>query len=40
VLVAALDDLESMKRATDRTKDKLDLEEIQAIRRLRLRVAR
>jgi predicted nucleotidyltransferase len=37
VLVASLDDLESMKRAANRTKDQLDLEEIAVIRRLRAR---
>lgn len=37
VLVASLDDLEAMKRAAQRPKDKLDLEEIEAIRRLRAR---
>jgi predicted nucleotidyltransferase len=37
VLVASLDDLEAMKRAVVRPKDKLDLEEIEAIRRLRAR---
>lgn len=35
VLVASLDDLEAMKRAAGRPKDRLDLEEIEAIRRLR-----
>lgn len=35
VLVASLDDLAAMKRATGRAKDKLDLEEIEVIRRLR-----
>jgi hypothetical protein len=39
VLVAALDDLEAMKRAWGRGKDKLDLEEIEVIRRLRARGA-
>jgi hypothetical protein len=34
VLIASLDDLESMKRAAGRTKDLLDLEEIEVIRRL------
>lgn len=37
VLVASLDDLEAMKRAAGRGKDKLDLEEIEVIRRLRAR---
>ena len=37
VLVASLDDLEAMKRSAGRPKDKLDLEEIEAIRRLRAR---
>jgi hypothetical protein len=37
ILIASLDDLESMKRAADRPKDRLDLEEIQVIRRLRAR---
>ena len=35
VLIASLDDLESMKRAAGRPKDLLDLEEIEVIRRLR-----
>ena len=35
VYVAALDDLEAMKRAADRPKDRIDLEEIDVIRRLR-----
>ena len=35
VLVASLDDLESMKRAAGRPKDLIDLEEIEVIRRLR-----
>jgi predicted nucleotidyltransferase len=35
VLVASLDDLEAMKRAANRPKDRLDLEEIAVIRRLR-----
>ncbi len=34
VLVASLDDLEAMKRTAGRPKDRLDLEEIEAIRRL------
>jgi hypothetical protein len=34
-LIASLDDLESMKRAAGRAKDQIDLEEIEAIRRLR-----
>jgi hypothetical protein len=37
ILVASLDDLEAMKRAADRPKDRLDLEEIEVIRRLRAR---
>jgi hypothetical protein len=37
VLVASLDDLEAMKRAAGRRKDEIDLEEIEAIRRLRNR---
>ena len=37
ILVASLDDLEAMKRASGRPKDNLDLEEIEAIRRLRAR---
>lgn len=39
VLIASLDDLEAMKRTAGRGKDKLDLEEIEAIRRLRARRA-
>ena len=39
VLVASLDDLEAMQRASDRPKDRLDLEEIEVIRRLRARGA-
>jgi hypothetical protein len=35
VLVASLDDLAAMKRTADRPKDRLDLEEIDVIRRLR-----
>lgn len=35
VLVASLDDLTAMKRATGRVKDRLDLEEIEVIARLR-----
>jgi predicted nucleotidyltransferase len=35
ILIASLDDLESMKRAAGRPKDQLDLEEIEVIRRLR-----
>ncbi len=35
ILVASLDDLESMKRAAGRPKDLVDLEEIEVIRRLR-----
>jgi hypothetical protein len=38
ILIASLDDLESMKRAAGRPKDLLDLEEIEVIRRLRRRV--
>ena len=37
VLIASLDDLEAMKRAAGRDKDRLDLEEIDAILRLRPR---
>lgn len=37
VLVASLDDLAAMKRAAGRAKDRLDLEEIAAIKRLRER---
>ena len=37
ILVASLDDLEAMKRAANRPKDRLDLEEIEVIRRLRAR---
>ena len=37
VLVASLDDLADMKRAAGRPKDRLDLEEIEVIRRLRAR---
>jgi hypothetical protein len=37
ILVASLYDLESMKRAAGRPKDRLDLEEIEVIRRLRAR---
>jgi hypothetical protein len=37
VLVASLEDLGAMKRATGRAKDQLDLEEIEAIRRLQRR---
>jgi predicted nucleotidyltransferase len=37
ILVASLDDLETMKRAANRPKDRLDLEEIVVIRRLRAR---
>ncbi len=39
VLVASLEDLEAMKRASGRDKDKLDLEEIEVIKRLRTRGA-
>jgi predicted nucleotidyltransferase len=35
VLIASLDDLEAMKRVSHRPKDAIDLEEIEAIRRLR-----
>jgi predicted nucleotidyltransferase len=35
VLLASLDDLAAMKRAADRPKDRVDLEEIDVIRRLR-----
>jgi hypothetical protein len=34
ILIASLDDLEAMKRAAGRAKDRLDLEEIEVIRRL------
>jgi len=37
ILIASLDDLEAMKRAANRPKDHLDLEEIEVIRRLRKR---
>ena len=37
VLVASLDDLESMKRAASRPQDKVDLEEIEVFPRLRAR---
>jgi predicted nucleotidyltransferase len=37
VLVASLDDLEAMKREAGRDKDRIDLEEIEVIRRLRAR---
>ena len=37
LLIASLDDLETMKRAANRPKDRLDLEEIEVIRRLRAR---
>jgi predicted nucleotidyltransferase len=37
VLIASLDDLEAMKRAADRPVDRIDLEEIEVIRRLRAR---
>jgi predicted nucleotidyltransferase len=37
VLVASLDDLESMKRAAGRPRDLVDLEEIEVIRRLKRR---
>ena len=35
VLIASLDDLAAMKRTTKRDKDKIDLEEIEVIKRLR-----
>jgi predicted nucleotidyltransferase len=38
VLVASLDDLEAMKRAAGRPIDRIDLEEIEVIRRLRRRL--
>lgn len=38
ILIASLDDLESMKLAARRPKDELDLEEIEVIRRLRMRI--
>jgi predicted nucleotidyltransferase len=37
ILIASLDDLEAMKRAANRPKDLIDLEEIEVIRRLRAR---
>jgi predicted nucleotidyltransferase len=37
LLIASLDDLEAMKRAADRDTDRIDLEELDAIRRLRRR---
>jgi predicted nucleotidyltransferase len=40
ILVASLDDLEAMKRAAGRPKDRIDLEEIDVIRRLRGRADR
>jgi len=39
-LVASLDDLEAMKRAANRPKDQIDLEEIEAIRQLRRELGR
>jgi predicted nucleotidyltransferase len=39
-LIASLDDLESMKRSANREKDRLDLEEIEVIRRLRRELRR
>jgi Nucleotidyltransferase of unknown function (DUF6036) len=39
ILIASLDDLESMKRAGGRPKDQIDLEEIEAIKRLRAGIA-
>jgi len=38
ILIASLDDLEAMKRASGRDKDRIDLEEIEVIRRLRGRI--
>ncbi len=38
ISIASLDDLESMKLAAGRKKDEIDLEEIEAIRRLRQRI--
>jgi predicted nucleotidyltransferase len=40
ILIASLDDLEAMKRAAGRPVDQIDLEEIEAIRRLRERQRR
>lgn len=40
VLVASLDDLESMKRAAGRPRDLVDVEEIEVIRRLKRRTPR
>jgi predicted nucleotidyltransferase len=37
VLVASLDDLEAMKRAAGRPRDRVDVEEIEVVRRLRRR---
>lgn len=40
VLVASVDDLLAMKRASDRAKDRVDVEELEAIKRLRRRQPR
>lgn len=37
ILIASLDDLQAMKRTANRAKDRIDLEEIEVIRRLRAR---